>query len=139
MGRIQQKLPPGTVFMVMSDHGFHTFRRGVNLNTWLVQHGYMVFDGQESPKKGLDDLFGRGQFWEGVDWSRTRAYAVGLGQIYFNLKGREGKGIVSPGAEYDALQKEIAEALVKEVDPDDKARIFRAVYRDADGLYAGWS
>ncbi len=136
VGKIQEKLPKNTTFMVMSDHGFHTFRRGVNLNTWLVQHGYMVFDGQESPKKGLDDLFGRGQFWEGVDWSRTRAYAVGLGQIYFNLKGRESQGIVSPGAEYDALQKEIGDALVKELDPDDKAQIFRSVYK-RDDIYQG--
>jgi predicted AlkP superfamily phosphohydrolase/phosphomutase len=136
VGKIQEKLPKDAALMVMSDHGFHTFRRGVNLNTWLVQHGYMVFDGQESPKKGLDDLFGRGQFWEGVDWSRTRAYAVGLGQIYFNLKGRESRGIVSPGTEYDALQKEIGETLAKELDPDDKAQIFRAVYK-RDDIYKG--
>lgn len=136
VGKIQEKLPKNTTFMVMSDHGFHTFRRGVNLNTWLVQHGYMVFDGQVSPKKGLDDLFGRGQFWEGVDWSRTRAYAVGLGQIYFNLKGRESRGIVSPGAEYDALQKEIGDALARELDPDDKAQIFRSVYK-RDDIYKG--
>ncbi len=136
VGKLQAQMPPNTTFMVMSDHGFHTFRRGVNLNTWLVQHGYMVFDGQESPKKGLDDLFGRGQFWEGVDWSRTRAYAVGLGQIYFNLKGRESRGIVSPGAEYDALQKEIADAMVKELDPDDKAQIFRSIYK-RDEIYKG--
>ncbi len=136
VGRIQAQLPKNTTLMVMSDHGFHTFRRGVNLNTWLVQNGYMVFDGQESPKKGLDDLFGRGQFWEGVDWSRTRAYALGLGQIYFNLKGREGRGIVSPGAEYEALQKEIVEKLAPLTDPDDNARIFRAVYK-RDDIYKG--
>ena len=98
VGRLQARLPRDTVFMVMSDHGFHSFRRSVNLNTWLVQNGYMVFHGQEGAKKGLADLFGRGRFWEGVDWSRTRAYAVGLGQIYFNLRGREGQGIVSAGA-----------------------------------------
>ncbi len=136
VGKIQAKLKENTTLMVMSDHGFHTFRRGVNLNTWLVQNGYMVFDGQESPKKGLDDLFGRGQFWEGVDWSRTRVYAVGLGQIYFNLKGREGRGIVSPGTEYDALQQEIASTLVTLKDPDDGARVFRSVYK-RDEIYKG--
>lgn len=136
VGRIQEALPKSTTLMVMSDHGFHTFRRGVNLNTWLVQNGYMVFDGQESPKKGLDDLFGRGQFWEGVDWSRTRAYAVGLGQIYFNLKGRESRGIVSPGAEYEGLQEEIATRLATLQDPDDNAQIFRSIYR-RDDIYKG--
>ena len=36
--------------MVMSDHGFHSFRREVNLNTWLVQNGYMVVHGQSTEK-----------------------------------------------------------------------------------------
>ncbi len=136
VGKLQQKLPPGTVFMVMSDHGFHSFRRSVNLNTWLVQNGYMVFQGQESQKKGLSDLFGRGKFWEGVDWSRTRAYAVGLGQIYFNLRGREGQGIVSAGAEYKALQDEIVAKLGPLVDPDTGERVMRDVYR-RDDIYKG--
>jgi predicted AlkP superfamily phosphohydrolase/phosphomutase len=136
VGRIQARLPPDALFIVMSDHGFHSFRRSVNLNTWLVQNGYMVFEGQESAKKGLSDLFGRGKFWEGVDWSRTRAYAVGLGQIYFNLRGREGQGIVSAGAEYKALQDEIAGKLAQLADPDTGEQVMRAVYR-RDDIYKG--
>ena len=136
VGRIQSKLPPGTLFLVVSDHGFHSFRREVNLNTWLVQNGYMVFEGQESQKKTLADLFGRGRFWEGVDWSRTKAYAVGLGQIYFNLRGRESKGIVSAGAEYTALQKEMGDKLVQLVDPDTNLPVMAAVYR-RDDIYKG--
>jgi predicted AlkP superfamily phosphohydrolase/phosphomutase len=136
VGRLQAKLPPGVVFMVMSDHGFHSFRRSVNLNTWLVQNGYMVFEGQESGKKTLADLFGRGKFWEGVDWNRTKAYAVGLGQIYFNLRGRESHGIVSSGAEYTTLQDEIATKLVTVTDPDTGERVFRAIYR-RDEIYKG--
>jgi predicted AlkP superfamily phosphohydrolase/phosphomutase len=136
VGRIEARLPAGTALFVMSDHGFHSFRRGVNLNTWLVQNGYMVFHGQEGEKKGLADLFGRGKFWEGVDWSRTRAYAVGLGQIYFNLRGREGQGIVSAGAEYKALQDEIASKLVQLADPDTGEPVMRAVYK-RDDIYRG--
>jgi predicted AlkP superfamily phosphohydrolase/phosphomutase len=56
VGRIQARLPSETVFMVVSDHGFHSFRRSVNLNTWLVQNGYEVFHGQESGRKTLADL-----------------------------------------------------------------------------------
>jgi predicted AlkP superfamily phosphohydrolase/phosphomutase len=136
VGRLRAKLPSDVVFMVMSDHGFHSFRRSVNLNTWLVQNGYMVFEGQESGKKTLADLFGRGKFWEGVDWNRTKAYAVGLGQIYFNLRGRESHGIVSSGAEYTALQDEIATKLVTVTDPDTGERVFRAIYR-RDEIYKG--
>jgi predicted AlkP superfamily phosphohydrolase/phosphomutase len=135
VGRLRGKVPKDAVFMVMSDHGFHSFRREVNLNTWLVQHGYMAFHGQ-SQEKTLQDLFGRGKFWEGVDWSKTRAYAVGLGQIYFNLKGRESKGVVSSGAEYKALQDEIAGKLGELVDPDSKEKVFRAIYR-RDDIYKG--
>ena len=136
VGRLQAKLPKDVVFMVMSDHGFHSFRRSVNLNTWLVQNGYMVFEGQESGKKTLADLFGRGKFWEGVDWTKTRVYAVGLGQIYFNLRGRESKGIVSAGAEYQALQDEIRSKLVQVTDPDSGEKVFRDVY-ERDDIYKG--
>jgi predicted AlkP superfamily phosphohydrolase/phosphomutase len=136
VGRLLAKVPKDAVFMVMSDHGFHSFRREVNLNTWLVQNGYMTFHGQESAKKGLEDLFGRGRFWEGVDWSKTRAYAVGLGQIYFNLKGRESQGVVSAGAEYKALQEEIGGKLVGLKDPDTKEAVFRGIYR-RDDIYKG--
>ena len=136
VGRLQAKLPAGTALFVMSDHGFHSFRRGVNLNTWLMQNGYMDFHGQEGAKKGLADLFGRGKFFEGVDWTKTRAYAVGLGQIYFNLRGREGQGIVSSGAEYKALQDEIAAKLVQLTDPDTGEPVMRAVYK-RDDIYNG--
>lgn len=136
VGRLLARLPKDAVFMVMSDHGFHSFRREVNLNTWLVQNGYMVFHGQEGAKRGLEDLFGRGRFWEGVDWSKTRAYALGLGQIYFNLKGRESQGIVSTGAEYGALQEEIATRLVEVKDPDTGEKVFREIYR-RDDIYEG--
>jgi predicted AlkP superfamily phosphohydrolase/phosphomutase len=136
VGRLMPKLPAGTIVMVMSDHGFHSFRRGVNLNTWLVQNRYMVFHDQGAGRKTLNDLFGRGKFWEGVDWSKTRAYAVGLGQIYFNLRGRESKGIVSPGAEYNALQDEIAAKLVTLEDPETGERVMRDVYR-RDDMYKG--
>jgi predicted AlkP superfamily phosphohydrolase/phosphomutase len=120
----------------MSDHGFHSFRRSVNLNTWLAYNGYLVFAGQPAGPKGRAEIVGRGKFWDGVDWSRTRAYALGLGPIYFNLRGRESRGIVSTGGEYAALQEEIATKLVQLTDPDSGERVMRAVYR-RDDIYKG--
>jgi predicted AlkP superfamily phosphohydrolase/phosphomutase len=137
VGRLQAKVPKDAVFMVMSDHGFHSFRRGVNLNTWLVQNGYMLFHGQLGEKKSMADMFlGRGKFFEGVDWSKTKAYAVGLGQIYFNLKGRESQGIVSAGAEYAALQDEMRSKLVTLKDPETDERVFGDIYK-RDDIYHG--
>jgi predicted AlkP superfamily phosphohydrolase/phosphomutase len=122
--------------MIVSDHGFHSWRKSVNLNTWLVQQGYMAVQGQQPGEKTLDDLFGGGEFWENVDWTGTRAYALGLGQIYFNLRGREAQGIVSPGAEATLLAEELSAKLLALKDPDDGSRIVRAVYK-RDDVYTG--
>jgi predicted AlkP superfamily phosphohydrolase/phosphomutase len=135
VGQVMQRLEPGTPLLIVSDHGFHSFRYSVNLNTWLVEAGYMTLQGQRPGEKTLGDLFGGGQFWENVDWSRTRAYAMGLGQIYFNLKGREAKGIVSEGPEYQALAAALTKDLLEMRDPESGARIVRAVYPRA--VYSG--
>ena len=136
VAEVLEHLEPGTRLMIVSDHGFHSWRKAVNLNTWLVQQGYMVVQGQQPGEKKLEDLFGGGEFWENVDWTRTRAYAMGLGQIYFNLRGRESKGIVSPGAESKALAEELTAKLLTMTDPEDGSRIIRNVYY-RDDIYAG--
>ncbi len=136
VAEVLEHLEPGTDLMIVSDHGFHSWRKAVNLNTWLVQQGYMVVQGQQPGEKKLEDLFGGGEFWENVDWSRTRAYAMGLGQIYFNLRGREAKGIVSPGAEASQLSDELAAKLLTMTDPEDGTRIIRNVYK-RDEVYSG--
>jgi predicted AlkP superfamily phosphohydrolase/phosphomutase len=128
VGQVLERIDPATDVLIVSDHGFHSFRYSVNLNTWLVEKGYMVLKGQRPGEKKLDDLFGGGQFWENVDWSQTRAYAMGLGQIYFNLKGRESRGIVSEGPEYHQLTEQLSKDLLEMTDPSNGNRIVRAVY-----------
>ena len=105
--------------IVLSDHGFASFRKSVNYNTWLVMNGYLtVKTGVQVKERNVEMLFDQGQFWENVDWSKTRAYAMGLGELYINLRGREEHGIVQPGAEYDALKTELKQKLVAMVDPE---------------------
>jgi predicted AlkP superfamily phosphohydrolase/phosphomutase len=136
IAEVLERLEPGIPVLIVSDHGFHSWRKAVNLNTWLVQQGYMALEGQVPSEKKLDDLFGGGEFWENVDWSRTKAYAMGLGQIYFNLRGREAKGIVGAGAEYKQLADELSAALLTMKDPEDGSPIVRAVYK-RDDVYTG--
>jgi predicted AlkP superfamily phosphohydrolase/phosphomutase len=103
--------------IVLSDHGFASFRKSVNYNTWLVMNGYMTLKtGVAVKDRNVEMLFDQGQFWENVDWSHTRAYAMGLGEMYINLKGREAQGIVNPGSEYDALKAELKSRLVTMTD-----------------------
>jgi len=88
----------------------------MNYNTWLVKNGYMVLNGQTADPQSLENLFEQGDFFVNVDWSKTKAYALGLGNIYINLAGREKQGIVHPGAEYTALQQAIKQGLEAYVD-----------------------
>jgi predicted AlkP superfamily phosphohydrolase/phosphomutase len=102
VGRVRAQLGDGDVLMVISDHGFSSFRRGVNINGWLLREGYLAL------KPGSD---GRAEWLRDVDWSRTRAYALGLTGLFLNLEGREAGGIVKPGAEAAVLKREIAARL----------------------------
>jgi len=136
IGEVISRIDPATPILIVSDHGFHSFRQSVNLNTWLVQEGFMAIQGQQPGEKKLQDLFGgSGTFWENVDWSRTKAYAMGLGQIYVNLKGRESHGIVS-AEESKNLQDALAARLLTMADPKTGAKMVDAVYK-RDDIYRG--
>jgi predicted AlkP superfamily phosphohydrolase/phosphomutase len=128
VGDAMKKLGAEDILIVLSDHGFATWRRSVNYNTWLVENGFMVLTGSEGKQADLEMLFGQGEFWPNVDWSKTKAYAMGLGDIYINLKGREGKGTVSPGAEYEAVRDEIKRRLVTLVDPKTGTRAVSRIF-----------
>ncbi len=136
VGEVLKRVEPGTQVIVMSDHGFHSFRRAVNLNTWLVNEGFLAIKGQRAEVKSMNEMFlGSGQFWEKVDWSRTKAYAMGLGQVFINLKGREGQGTVEP-ADYKAVVNDLAARLLTITDPKTGARIMGGVYK-RDDIYSG--
>lgn len=93
-----------TLVIALSDHGFGTFRRGVDLNAWLHQNGLLAL------KPGVEPGHEAGDLLRSIDWGRTKAYAVGLGGIYLNMKGRERDGIVSPD-EAEAVKSQIANSL----------------------------
>jgi predicted AlkP superfamily phosphohydrolase/phosphomutase len=115
-----------TLLMVLSDHGFNSFRRGIDLNRWLEENGYLV----------VDDTRRREEHLAGVDWSRTRAFAIGLTGIFINMKDKYAQGIVDPVGEADRLREEIAQKLAKIVDPATGARGIRRVYQAAK-VYRG--
>jgi predicted AlkP superfamily phosphohydrolase/phosphomutase len=136
VGKAMEYADDNTIFMVVSDHGFHSFRKAVNLNTWLALNNYMTLYGQEDKTLKLVDLFDKGQFWVNTDWSKTRAYAMGLGQIYINLQGREKHGIVAPGEEYAKLQDELIAGLMQIKDEETGETVIAGVYK-RDDIYHG--
>jgi len=101
LGRTRAKMKKGDELIVMSDHGFNSFRYGVNLNAWLLKNGYLHI------KPGADP---QADWLRSVDWSKTKAYALGLTGMYLNMAGREINGIVPPEQAGD-LKKELIEKL----------------------------
>jgi predicted AlkP superfamily phosphohydrolase/phosphomutase len=79
------------------------------LNVWLQRHGYLTL------KEGTT---GSAEWLADVDWSRTRAYALGLSGLFLNVRGREAQGIVEPGGEAEALKAELHEKLAGLVDEE---------------------
>ncbi len=108
----------GTMLMVISDHGFGPFRRGIDLNRWLLEQGYLF----------LTDGRGNEDHLVGVDWSRTRAFAIGLSGIYINIKGKYSQGIVEPGGETQRLREEISERLTGLIDEEEGESAVKRVY-----------
>jgi predicted AlkP superfamily phosphohydrolase/phosphomutase len=119
LARVLAKADGNTIVLVMSDHGFSSFRRSVNLNTWLLTNGYMRL---MDPSKQEE-----AEYFANTDWEGTRAYALGLNGLYINERGREGMGIVEPGPDKESLIRELVSKLENIVDPQTGERaIFKA-------------
>ncbi len=126
VGETLRHVDDDTVLFVLSDHGFASFERGVNLNTWLRENGYLFL------KPGAT---GDGQYLKEIDWSRTKAYTFGLAGVYINQKGREAEGIVDR-KEAAALKRELAARLSG---LEDTVRMRTGIRKawPSDALYTG--
>ncbi len=106
-------------YLILSDHGFSDFRKKAHVNRWLDDNGYLVM------KNGGNDL-------SGVDWGKTKAYAVGLNSVYLNIAGREGQGIVQAN-DIDGLLADLKTKLSAWKDEDgntvvEKVRLKHEIY-----------
>ena len=124
VGRIVSRAKKNTTFIVVSDHGFTSFRRAFHLNSWLKENGYVTLIAEW--RQGEVELF------LNVDWSATRAYGLGINGLYINQVGREKYGIVQPGSEKDALLDELVEKLEQVIDPETGERVISKVYKTKD-------
>lgn len=133
VGEAMKKIDSNTTLFVVSDHGFLSWRKAINYNTWLAQNGYIVQTQWDTRDMELDDLFGEKSenFWPNVDWSKTKAYALGIGNIYLNVRGREPYGILS-NEEYDIVRDEIIKKMPELVDPETGIHPIVKVYKRED-------
>lgn len=119
VGYTLDHLPENTTLVIMSDHGFTSWRRAFNLNTWLWQNGYLVVRDREAALAA--------KFFGNVDWSQTRAYALGINGLYINLAGREKNGVVTE-ADRAALMREIGDKLLATIDPKTQTPAITRIY-----------
>ncbi len=130
LSAVLDKVDENTLLMVLSDHGFGTFRRAFDTNTWLWQNGLLAL--KDSRKPDADS----GEGFASVDWSKTYAYAVGLGGIYLNFKGRESGGILEEGSEAERVRRAIQTGLADFPDEHTQRPAVRGVSRREE-LYSG--
>ena len=130
LSRALERADGATLLIVLSDHGFGTFRRAVHINTWLWEKGLLALRGGQKPEDALGECFSQ------VDWTRTYAYALGLGGIYLNKKGRERDGILGEDGEAERVRAAIIGGLSGLADPKAGAVAIHSVSR-AEDLYSG--
>lgn len=100
LGETMNKMPANVKVVVLSDHGFAHYYRDLNLNTWLFKEGFLKLD--------VDALEEEVSLLEYGHWPGTKAYALGLNGIYINMKGREGKGIVTRDEKRKVMEQIVA-------------------------------
>lgn len=127
LGRLMERLDEKTVLMVMSDHGFASFRRGFNINTWLLHNGYLALK---------PDKVTSGEWFADVDWQHTKAYSLGLTGLFINKNGRESQGIVAEGEEFRQLKRELIGKLTGLLDEESGELAIREVL-DTEEMFSG--
>lgn len=128
VGTLIENHDENTLIIVLSDHGCGPFRRSVDINSWLWQHGLLALQGNKKPNSEVES--------SAIDWSKTYAYAIGLGGIYLNLRGRERTGILTEGSESERVRKAIETGLASVIDPDARLSAVASVMR-RERIYSG--
>ncbi len=138
VGKMMERMDRGDfgsdpLLLIVSDHGFQSFRRMVNLNNLLHDFGFLAFKPDEDGSdRSVEDVFADREtdLLRFIDWERTRAYSLGLGKIFVNLAGREPNGTVNP-EDYDALLDDIIDQLKSVRDGDGTAVVTSCTRRDS--------
>jgi predicted AlkP superfamily phosphohydrolase/phosphomutase len=148
VGRLVAAAGPDATTVIISDHGFVPKpARAVHINRWLADQGLVA----RRPFWTLRRKIIRKLFpapWRQrydtmehilVNRARTRAWAetifTGTAGIWVHVAGRYPLGCVAPGAEYEAVRRQIAIGLGALHDERGR-RVFRCVERRED-LYRG--
>ena len=131
LAKLLEILPEDALILVASVYGSRRSAGIFAVNEWLAREGLLKLNAR--PEKGIP--LGKAD----VDWSATKAWAVGGNglRLYLNVQGREAQGAVNP-AEYEAVRDDLKARLEALAAPDGRPMGLRAfrpdeLYREVRG------
>jgi predicted AlkP superfamily phosphohydrolase/phosphomutase len=124
---INQSKEKDTYTFVLSDHGHVMGKRRFFINAYLYQKGLIKLKNDPATNKIT------------VDWENTRAFSQGMVHVYVNLKGRDPKGSVLPGKDYENVVREVTDALYEIKDPKNGIRPISLALSNQDAEFLGLS
>jgi len=132
VGELLDLLPPGTVVLVVSDHGAKRLDGGICFNEWLIQEGYLTLKSYPNTLTPIDKVE--------IDWGRTKAWGDGgyYGRLFLNVRGREPYGTIDP-ADYERIREELIHKIMAITAPDGRplgSKAYRPeeLYREVHGF-----
>lgn len=144
LGALIEAAGPNANVVVMSDHGFHTYPRVFDVDTWLEGAGFAVRRDDAVLEPGATGplaearVLQRGARLGRLDMARTRAYADaaegGFCAIRLNVEGREAEGSVAADERDGVI--DALEGALGEIRDADGAPVVRTIWRGAE-LYPG--
>ena len=126
IGEILPQIDNNTLLIILSDHGFSSFEKAISINTFFANKDLMTLN------KPLGD--NENALFQGVIWSKTKAYSLGFNSIFLNLKGREKEGIVDP-KDKEAVEDEIISKL-EALRDESGNKVINKVYKTSE-IYSG--
>lgn len=124
VGKLMAHMDGETLFAIVSDHGGTPDKyRRVSVEEALCAAGLLAYKDKGTAREPA------------IDWSRTAAAPVGLGDVFLNVKGREPGGLVEP-EDFEAVQRQVIDAILDYRDPGTGQRPFTLALtrRDAEML-----
>jgi len=144
------------IILFISDHGFQSCTRTINMDRLLKEFGYLDFSASNAvfgpmqwgpvrqvARKVYDalGLHGKVSLPQSINWSKTRAFttirSTGEG-VSINVAGREIDGIVDPG-DYEKVRGEVMDRLGSFVDPKTGKKPVKEIHKREEifkGRYA---
>lgn len=126
LGRVWERVDANTTLIILSDHGFCTIRKEVYLNQYLREHGWLQLQPNQGKAPSIADIA-----------PATRAFSMDPGRVFLNVRGREPRGSVEPGPEYERIRNALQDELLEMRDPDTGALMVERVFTREEIYHGG--